>query len=96
MPTKYVPARGVLKFRDKAFVKYYTNPRYLEMVEKRFGPQTLAHIREMTTYRLERDLVSGRLDVPLTTLPAEGPAPAPNLVQIQVPPKAGERGRKTA
>src|SRR5205823_14705763 len=44
LPTRYLPARDVLRFRDEAFLKYYTNPRYLNMVEHRFGPETVAHL----------------------------------------------------
>jgi radical SAM superfamily enzyme YgiQ (UPF0313 family) len=78
LPTRYLPARDVLRFRDEAFVRYYTQPSYLEMVQRRFGPETLAHIRQMTTYRLERDLLSGNLDVPETLLGGQGPA----LIQL--------------
>jgi radical SAM superfamily enzyme YgiQ (UPF0313 family) len=97
MPTKYVTARDVLKFRDEAFLKYYTNPRYQEMVGRRFGAETVAHIREMTSYRLERDLINGKLNVPLSTLPPPPPTVAvPSLLQVQLPPATGERARKTA
>jgi hypothetical protein len=54
LPTKHLTAAEVLRFRDAAFHTYYTNPRYLEMVRQKFGEPTLAHIREMTSYRLER------------------------------------------
>jgi hypothetical protein len=44
------------------------------MVERRFGPETVTDIRRMTALRLERDLLSGRIDVPPTLLPhAEQP-----------------------
>jgi radical SAM superfamily enzyme YgiQ (UPF0313 family) len=69
LPTRYITARDVLQFRDAAFLRYYTNPRYLEMVERRFGPETLAHVRSFTRYRLERDLITGKMKVPLVTLP---------------------------
>jgi hypothetical protein len=73
LPTHYLTARDVLQFRDDAFTRYYTNPGYLEMIERRFGAVTLEHIRRMTTSRLERDLLSGQMDVPLATLPREQP-----------------------
>jgi radical SAM superfamily enzyme YgiQ (UPF0313 family) len=97
LPTRYVTARDVLRFRDEAFLKYYTNPRYLEMVQRRFGPETVAHIKDMTSHRLERDLVSGKLDVPLTTLPRElsPSAGAGERIQIGLPPTGGPT-RKTA
>jgi radical SAM superfamily enzyme YgiQ (UPF0313 family) len=76
LPTRYVPARAVVQFRDEAFLKYYTNRRYLEMVERRFGSQTVARILQMTSYRLERDLLSGKLQVPSVTLPRTERLPA--------------------
>src|SRR5262249_61442787 len=55
LPTRHVPAREVLRFRDEAFLRYYTDPRYLEMVGRRFGPEAVEPIRQMTAYRLRRD-----------------------------------------
>jgi radical SAM superfamily enzyme YgiQ (UPF0313 family) len=74
LPTRHLPAHEVLRFRDEAFLRYYTNPRYLEMAGRRFGPETVAHVRHMTNYRLERDLLNGRLQVPAVTLPRAGAA----------------------
>jgi len=54
LPTKYLSGVEVLRFRDDAFQAYFINPRYLSMVEKKFGPETVAHIREMTSYTLQR------------------------------------------
>ena len=36
------------------FVKPGANAPYLDMVRDKFGPETVAHIREMTSHRLER------------------------------------------
>ncbi|HKI38698.1 MAG TPA: radical SAM protein [Gemmataceae bacterium] len=63
LPTRHVSAREVLRFRDEAFLRYYTNPRYLEMIGRRFGPKAVEHIRQMTAYRLERDLLNGTLEL---------------------------------
>jgi radical SAM superfamily enzyme YgiQ (UPF0313 family) len=54
LPTKHLPASEVLKFRDYAFHAYFTHPSYLSYVERRFGDDTVAHIRDMATHRLER------------------------------------------
>src|SRR5439155_26069886 len=81
LPTRYLPARDVLRFRDEAFLTYYTNRRYLEMIERRFGADTREHIRDMTSYRLERDLLTGKLQAPSVTLPHEPAGPA-DLVQL--------------
>jgi radical SAM superfamily enzyme YgiQ (UPF0313 family) len=72
LPTRYLPAREVLAFRDAAFQRYYTNPRYLDGIRRRFGEETVQHIQEMTSYHLDRDLLSGRMDVPPTLLPTTG------------------------
>ena len=54
LPTKYLSAGEVLKFRDHAFNEYFTNPAYLEMVGRKFGADTVAHIQDMTKHKLER------------------------------------------
>ena len=36
LPTKYLSGSDVLRFRDKAFREYFTNPRYLKMIEEKF------------------------------------------------------------
>jgi len=54
LPTKYLPASEVLRFRDHAFQVYFTNPHYLAMVEEKFGPETVVHIQEMTSHKLVR------------------------------------------
>ena len=69
LPTHYVTARDVLAFRDEAFVKYHTSPSYLDMVQRRFGAATVADIRKMTSHTLERDLLTGKSDVPPVLLP---------------------------
>jgi radical SAM superfamily enzyme YgiQ (UPF0313 family) len=57
LPTRALGAAEVLAFRDRAFHSYFTNPRYLKMVDQRFGGQTSAHIRQMTGHRLRRMLL---------------------------------------
>jgi hypothetical protein len=54
LPTKHLRAGEVLRFRDDAFHAYYESPRYLESMERRFGPQVVREIREMTSHRLAR------------------------------------------
>lgn len=57
LPTKYLTSRQVLEFRDKAFVEYFSNPDYLEMVEKKFGNGVTQHIEEMLKHKLRRKLL---------------------------------------
>jgi radical SAM superfamily enzyme YgiQ (UPF0313 family) len=56
LPTKYLGAKDVLKFRDEAFHRYFENIDYLNMIEKKFGRHVKEHIREMTKTRLKRKL----------------------------------------
>ena len=54
LPTRHVPAGDVLRFRDDAFHRYFTNQPYLELVKAKFDDATVTHIRQMTAHRLER------------------------------------------
>jgi anaerobic magnesium-protoporphyrin IX monomethyl ester cyclase len=47
----------ILKFRDEAFTAFFTDPRYLSHVERKFGREALEHVRSMTTYKLKRKLL---------------------------------------
>lgn len=57
LPTKYVSAADVLKFRDEAWQKYFTNLDYLNLVERRFGQQERKNIEDMAKIRLKRKLL---------------------------------------
>lgn len=57
LPTKYITAREVLKFRDQAFHAYSENPNYLSMIEKKFGRRVREYIGEMSKTRLKRKLL---------------------------------------
>jgi anaerobic magnesium-protoporphyrin IX monomethyl ester cyclase len=54
LPTKYLSGPEVLAFRDEAFVKYFTNPHYLDSVTAKFGPKIEQHIREMVSHKIPR------------------------------------------
>lgn len=54
LPTKYCSSAEVLRFRDRAFQVYFTNPRYLDSITRKFGYETARHIRDMADHRLER------------------------------------------
>ena len=57
LPTEQVSSANVLRFRDTAFHEYYKNPDYLNMVQSKFGDETMRHIQEMTGRRLRRKLL---------------------------------------
>ena len=54
LPTKTLTSREVLQFRDDAFHSYYEDERYLSMIENKFGPNAVEHIKQMTATRLSR------------------------------------------
>ena len=62
LPTKHLTSAEVLRFRDEAFQGYYTNPRYLEMTARRFGPRMVSQLQNMSSKRLQRDLLNGRAE----------------------------------
>lgn len=54
LPTKYLPGTEVLRFRDQAFQRYFSNPDYLVKIERIFGGHVAEHVREMTAKKLPR------------------------------------------
>ena len=57
LPTKYLSAGEVLKFRDEAFFKYYTNPDYMIMAEKKFGNTVKKHLEKMLNVNVKRRIL---------------------------------------
>ena len=57
LPTKYLSAADVLRFRDNAFKEYYSsNPKYIEMIREKFDPKVVEHIEEMLKHGIPRKL----------------------------------------
>lgn len=56
--TDKLQASEVLAFRDQAWQEYFTNPVYLDMVKKKFGMKTYAHILDTTKHQLRRKIVA--------------------------------------
>jgi len=57
LPTKHLTSAQVLKFRDEAWKTYFSNPPYLDLVEKKFGPQERKNIEDMASIRLKRKIL---------------------------------------
>lgn len=57
LPTDVLSAKEVLRFRDEAFLKYFNNPLYQNMVRKKFGEDTLRNIQDMTRIQIRRKLL---------------------------------------
>ncbi len=55
--TETLTSAEVLRFRDSAFIKYFIHPSYLSMVKRKFGDDVVAHIQEMTRFKLKRKIL---------------------------------------
>ncbi len=60
LSTKKLSAGEVLKFRDESFQKYFTSPKYLNMIESKFGKGAKEHIQEMTKIKLKRKILENQ------------------------------------
>ncbi|MBF0205842.1 MAG: cobalamin-dependent protein [Oligoflexia bacterium] len=56
LPTKHLTAAQVLSFRDKAFNQYFSNEKFLKMIEDKFGSQVRQHVTSMTERQLPRKI----------------------------------------
>lgn len=57
LPTKYLSAREVLAFRDKAWMEYHTYPAFLKLIEEKFGKKALERTLESTKIKLKRKIL---------------------------------------
>lgn len=57
LPTKHLSAAEVLRFRDRAWQTYFTNPAYLDLVEQKFGPRERQNVIDMAAIPLKRKLL---------------------------------------
>jgi radical SAM superfamily enzyme YgiQ (UPF0313 family) len=67
LPTKYLSAAEVLRFRDQAWNRYFTRPQYLELVHARFGPEARRHVEEMTAVQIRRKILETQQEPRLVT-----------------------------
>lgn len=54
LPTKHLSSAEVLRFRDHAFQVYHSNPRYLSMIERKFGLKTVEDIKNVLSHPVRR------------------------------------------
>jgi anaerobic magnesium-protoporphyrin IX monomethyl ester cyclase len=57
LANQYCTAADILAFRDRAWNAYFTAPRYLDMVRRKFGQNVIEHINRMVAIPLRRKLV---------------------------------------
>jgi len=57
LPTKFLSGPEVLRFRDNAFNEYFSNPKYLEKIKRKFGLETVNSILGMLKKKLNRKYI---------------------------------------
>ena len=57
LPTKYLSADQVLAFRDDAWMKYHTNPRFLNLLKEKFGQTAVDETLKSTKIKLRRKIL---------------------------------------
>lgn len=60
LPTETLSGAQVLRFRDDAFRAYFQNPRYIDMVGRKFGYEVTKHLARMVEQPLPRRLFGDR------------------------------------
>ena len=57
LPTKYCTAEQVLAFRDKAWMTYHTNPKFLDLLKEKFGQTAADETLKSTKIKLKRKIL---------------------------------------
>lgn len=57
LPTKYLAAHEVLTFRDEAWMKYHTNPAFLNLLKEKFGQTAADETIKSTQIKLKRKIL---------------------------------------
>jgi len=61
LPTKNLTAIEVLKFRDDAWMKYHTNPNFLDLLKTKFGQTAVDQTLKSTKIKLKRKILEGQV-----------------------------------
>ena len=56
-PTLHISASDVVRFRDEAWHQYHTNPKFLSLIENRFGIEAKKGIEDLATLKLKRRIL---------------------------------------
>ena len=57
LPSQYLSAAEILAFRDKAWIKYHTNKKYMDLLENKFGINAVNNLKSTTKIKLKRKLL---------------------------------------
>ena len=49
--------QGLLEYRDKSFIKYHSNKKFLEKIKKKFGMKAVSNIKEINKIKLKRKIL---------------------------------------
>lgn len=58
LPNDHLSAAEILKFRDEAWMKYHTDPRFLSFMEKKYGANARVELEQTTKVQLKRQLLA--------------------------------------
>ena len=56
----YCSAAEILGFRDKAFIEYYQDESYLELIRNKFGEEVVAHLQRMVEVPMQRGILQDK------------------------------------
>lgn len=62
LPTKYLSAEQVLEFRDKAWMRYHTSPKFLALLKEKFGQVAADKTLKSTKIKLKRKILENTLN----------------------------------
>ena len=57
LQTNYLSAAEVLQFRDNSWERYFSNEKYLSLVQTRFGVKQRENVEEMAKIKLKRRIL---------------------------------------
>lgn len=57
LATKHVPASEVVKFRDDAWKTYHLNPKFLCLIEEKYGLESRNNIEELAKVKLKHRIL---------------------------------------
>ena len=61
LPSQNLSAAEILSFRDKAWDKYHTNPKYLKLLENKFGMNSVNNLKKTKKIKLKRKLLGDKI-----------------------------------
>ena len=61
LPTEHMEAYEILKLRDEKFIQYFTNTKFLDKIEKKFGINAVKNIKDMVKIKLKRQIIEERI-----------------------------------